>query len=178
MIGWVLSFFTDLFYGALLIGGAALFLAALFAKPILLAVAPPLALSPLVQPVRAVGKAIGLCAALYGLWHLGLAQHDAVLQAKWEAAQRAAVESALAEQREKNDVALAELARETQKMEASSRAFRTVVIQHDDHQALSRPVTDVLAELLRRQSCARGDKAACATSAAAPVRSPGNLAVP
>lgn len=105
---WGASIFANLFYAGLLLGGIVLFLLALFLKPILGATGAGLALAPFIPALRAAGKGIGVCAALWGGWHLFVAQHDASLRDAWVAEQQLAVAAAVEQQRIRGDAAAAE----------------------------------------------------------------------
>lgn len=91
MFAALAAFLADAVYTLALLAGVVIFLVALFLKPILLVTGAGLGASPLIQPVRAVGKTAGVLLALWGGGSLYLQRHDAALVAQWSAKAEEAV---------------------------------------------------------------------------------------
>jgi len=178
MFSAILEFFSNLIYTIMFVAGWVLLFACVFAKPILSSVTGGASMlaSPLIGILSKVGKVIAVIIIVYSGGHLYLTKHDAALQAQWVIEQRLAVDEAVDAQRRLGDSLVAQAIEDTKKHFASTQAIKRVITNearsNPERSPVSPAITSAHAELLRRQSCASGDKTACASGATPAVQPP------
>lgn len=126
MINMALWLFADLIYSVALFGGIVVFLSALFLKPAAIGLGLPIP-PGLIEPLRAIGKALGIVAALWGGVNLYLADHDAKLRDAWATEQREAVAAEVARERARGDAAALEAIRKAREGALADQPVREII---------------------------------------------------